>query len=46
VTPIDPHHIPPNPHFEGVNYTWQLNNRNKRSIELNFKSPGGKESII
>jgi formyl-CoA transferase len=32
------------PHFEGVNYTWQLNNRNKRSIELNFKSPGGERS--
>ena len=32
-------HIPPNPQVEGVNYTWQLDNRNKRSIELNLKSP-------
>ena len=31
--------IPPNPRVEGVNYTWQLDNRNKRSIELNLKSP-------
>jgi formyl-CoA transferase len=32
----------PNPHIEGVNYTWQLDNRNKRSIELNLKSPGSR----
>jgi len=31
--------VPPNPHVEGVNYPWQLDNRNKRSIELNLKSP-------
>jgi crotonobetainyl-CoA:carnitine CoA-transferase CaiB-like acyl-CoA transferase len=32
-------HIPPNPQVDGINYTWQLENRNKRSIELNLKSP-------
>jgi crotonobetainyl-CoA:carnitine CoA-transferase CaiB-like acyl-CoA transferase len=32
-------HVPPNPQVHGVNYTWQLDNRNKRSIELNLKSP-------
>jgi crotonobetainyl-CoA:carnitine CoA-transferase CaiB-like acyl-CoA transferase len=31
--------VPPNPQVEGINYTWQLDNRNKRSIELNLKSP-------
>jgi formyl-CoA transferase len=34
--------VPPNPHVEGVNYPWQLDNRNKRSIALNLKSPGAK----
>ncbi|GAA3083162.1 CoA transferase [Pseudonocardia yunnanensis] len=34
--------IPPNPRVEGVNYTWQLDNRNKRSIELNLKSPNAR----
>ncbi|MEN3298274.1 CoA transferase, partial [Pseudonocardia sp.] len=23
-------HVPPNPQVEGINYTWQLDNRNKR----------------
>ncbi|MDX2813327.1 CoA transferase [Streptomyces sp. PA03-5A] len=23
--------IPPNPHVEGINYPWQLDNRNKRT---------------
>ncbi|MCU1668827.1 MAG: L-carnitine dehydratase/bile acid-inducible protein [Blastococcus sp.] len=32
-------HVPPNPEVEGINYSWQLDNRNKRSIELNLKSP-------
>jgi crotonobetainyl-CoA:carnitine CoA-transferase CaiB-like acyl-CoA transferase len=32
--------VPPSPVVNGVNYTWQLTNRNKRSIELNLKSPG------
>src|SRR5216684_9358068 len=32
--------LPPNPVVPGVNYTWQLTNRNKRSMELNLKSPG------
>jgi formyl-CoA transferase len=32
-------HFPPNPQVHGVNYTFQLDNRNKRSIELNLKSP-------
>ena len=32
-------HVPPNPHVDGFNYTWQLENRNKRSIELDLKSP-------
>ncbi|MFE4960287.1 CaiB/BaiF CoA transferase family protein [Streptomyces sp. NPDC056653] len=31
--------VPPNPQVEGVNYPWQLDNRNKRSIALNLKSP-------
>jgi crotonobetainyl-CoA:carnitine CoA-transferase CaiB-like acyl-CoA transferase len=30
---------PPSPVVNGVDYTWQLDNRNKRSIELNLKSP-------
>lgn len=34
--------VPPNPQVEGVNYPWQLDNRNKRSIALNLKSPGAK----
>jgi formyl-CoA transferase len=34
--------VPPNPRVEGVNYAWQLDNRNKRSIALNLKSPGAK----
>ncbi|AJC61387.1 MULTISPECIES: CoA transferase [Streptomyces] len=34
--------MPPNPRVEGVNYAWQLDNRNKRSIELNLKSPGAR----
>ncbi|MGW7048940.1 CaiB/BaiF CoA transferase family protein [Streptomyces avermitilis] len=41
--------IPPNPHVEGVNYPWQLDNRNKRSIALNLKSPGARpvlESLV
>jgi len=32
-------HIPPNPPVEGIEYAWQMDNRNKRSIELNLKSP-------
>ncbi|KUM99546.1 hypothetical protein AQI95_38080 [Streptomyces yokosukanensis] len=32
--------VPPNPHVEGVNYPWQLDNRNKRSIALDLKSAG------
>ncbi|MFF7749125.1 CaiB/BaiF CoA transferase family protein [Streptomyces sp. NPDC007971] len=41
--------IPPNPRVEGVNYPWQLDNRNKRSIALNLKSPGARpvlESLV
>ncbi|MFI6059308.1 CaiB/BaiF CoA transferase family protein [Streptomyces sp. NPDC051286] len=34
--------FPPNPRVEGVNYAWQLDNRNKRSMELNLKSPGAR----
>ncbi|MGW1550051.1 CaiB/BaiF CoA transferase family protein [Streptomyces sp. NPDC002346] len=34
--------VPPNPRVDGVNYPWQLDNRNKRSIALNLKSPGAK----
>jgi formyl-CoA transferase len=37
--------IPPNPHVEGVNYPWQLDNRNKRSIELNLKSPDARSVL-
>ncbi|MFJ7200400.1 MULTISPECIES: CaiB/BaiF CoA transferase family protein [unclassified Streptomyces] len=34
--------IPPNPHVDGFNYPWQLDNRNKRSVAVNLKSPGAK----
>ncbi|MEV7187416.1 CoA transferase [Kitasatospora sp. NPDC093102] len=34
--------MPPNPHVDGVNYPWQLDNRNKRGIALDLKSPGAK----
>ncbi|MFB6878299.1 CaiB/BaiF CoA transferase family protein [Streptomyces sp. NPDC056323] len=34
--------IPPNPRADGFNYPWQLDNRNKRSIALNLKSPGAR----
>jgi crotonobetainyl-CoA:carnitine CoA-transferase CaiB-like acyl-CoA transferase len=34
--------VPPDPRVEGFNYPWQLDNRNKRSIELNLKSPGAR----
>ncbi|MEV6750442.1 CaiB/BaiF CoA transferase family protein [Streptomyces sp. NPDC058322] len=34
--------VPPNPSVDGVNYPWQLDNRNKRSIALNLKSPGAR----
>jgi formyl-CoA transferase len=37
--------IPPNPHVEGVNYPWQLDNRNKRSVELNLKSPDARSVL-
>src|SRR3954447_14751634 len=37
--------VPPNPRADGVNYTWQLDNRNKRSIELNLKSPGARSVL-
>jgi crotonobetainyl-CoA:carnitine CoA-transferase CaiB-like acyl-CoA transferase len=30
--------LPLSPHVPGFNYTWQLDNRNKRSIALNLKS--------
>jgi formyl-CoA transferase len=35
---------PPNP-ASSKNYTWQLTNRNKRSITLNLKSPRGQEIL-
>ncbi|MEU6574827.1 CoA transferase [Streptomyces sp. NPDC046805] len=34
--------VPPNPRVDGINYPWQLDNRNKRSIALNLKSPGAR----
>jgi formyl-CoA transferase len=34
--------VPPGPRVEGFNYPWELDNRNKRSIELNLKSPGAR----
>ncbi|MGV9427020.1 CaiB/BaiF CoA transferase family protein [Streptomyces sp. NPDC003656] len=34
--------VPPNPRVDGVNYPWQLDNRNKRSIALDLKSPGAR----
>jgi formyl-CoA transferase len=37
--------VPPNPQVEGVNYPWQLDNRNKRSIELNLKSPDARSVL-
>ncbi|MEU6347505.1 CoA transferase [Streptomyces sp. NPDC046977] len=49
VVKVEPPHVgdsyralsrfPPNPRAEGVNYPWQLDNRNKRSIALDLKSP-------
>jgi formyl-CoA transferase len=35
---------PPNPSSD-TNYTWQLTNRNKRSLALDLKSPGAKEVL-
>ncbi|MGY4981945.1 CaiB/BaiF CoA transferase family protein [Streptomyces sp. 900105755] len=37
--------IPPNPRVEGVNYPWQLDNRNKRSIALNLKAPDARAVV-
>jgi formyl-CoA transferase len=37
--------LPPNPSVPGVNYTWQLDNRNKRSLELNLKSPAASDVL-
>jgi formyl-CoA transferase len=37
--------LPPNPSVPGVNYTWQLDNRNKRSLELNLKAPAAAEVL-
>ena len=37
--------VPPNPRVDGVNYPWQLDNRNKRSIALNLKSPGAQAVV-
>ena len=34
--------LPLSPHVQGFNYTWQLDNRNKRSIALNLKSAAAK----
>jgi formyl-CoA transferase len=35
---------PPNPHL-AANYTWQLTNRNKRSLVVDLKSPRGAEVL-
>ncbi|MFG2881858.1 CaiB/BaiF CoA transferase family protein [Streptomyces sp. NPDC048297] len=37
--------MPPNPRVDGVNYPWQLDNRNKRSIALDLKSPGSRAVV-
>ena len=37
--------FPGNPVVEGFNYTWQLTNRNKRSLALNLKSPGAQKVL-
>ncbi|MFD3457639.1 CaiB/BaiF CoA transferase family protein [Streptomyces sp. NPDC058691] len=37
--------VPPNPRVEGVNYPWQLDNRNKRSIAVNLKSPDARPVV-
>jgi crotonobetainyl-CoA:carnitine CoA-transferase CaiB-like acyl-CoA transferase len=37
--------LPPNPSVPRVNYTWQLDNRNKRSLELNLKSPAATDVL-
>lgn len=37
--------MPPNPRVDGVNYAWQLDNRNKRSIALDLKSPEARPVI-
>ncbi|MEU6091378.1 CoA transferase [Streptomyces sp. NPDC047085] len=39
------HRMPPNPRVDGVNYPWQLDNRNKRSIALNLKSPAARAVV-
>lgn len=38
------HQIPPNP-VSDVNYSWQLTNRNKRSIAIDLKAPSAKEVL-
>ncbi|MGW0997736.1 CaiB/BaiF CoA transferase family protein [Streptomyces sp. NPDC002520] len=38
-------HVPPNPRVDGVNYPWQLDNRNKRSIALDLKSPDARAVV-
>lgn len=37
--------LPPGPNSE-VNYTWHLDNRNKRSLTLNLKSDEGRELLL
>ena len=34
--------LPVSPHVPGFNYSWQLTNRNKRSVALNLKSAASK----
>jgi formyl-CoA transferase len=34
--------LPLSPHVRGFNYTWQLDNRNKRGMALNLKSPAAR----
>jgi crotonobetainyl-CoA:carnitine CoA-transferase CaiB-like acyl-CoA transferase len=34
--------LPLSPHVQGFNYTWEMDNRNKRSLALNLKSPASR----
>jgi crotonobetainyl-CoA:carnitine CoA-transferase CaiB-like acyl-CoA transferase len=37
--------LPLSPHVPGFNYTWQLDNRNKRGMALNLKSPAARPVV-
>ncbi|MFJ5220632.1 CaiB/BaiF CoA transferase family protein [Streptomyces sp. NPDC088354] len=55
VVKVEPPHVgdryralsrfPPNPRVEGVNYPWQMDNRNKRGMALDLKAPGARPVV-